>query len=477
MINRIQSALRSTLNIEDIHAILLSTLVSDEGFGFSRAFLLAFDPAREELSGIGALGAENAEQHERLRREIHLETRKLAHMVRDLNSTCDGENVEETILARSLRDLSSNAFWITTHQVYSSSSSLDERVRRLRLSCGEPATQSGKRSRRWLDQIMQGTTATAMTRKQLEQADLPAAFLELLPGTTIWTGVRTQKGLRLVVIVDRLFDSQPPQPIDLLHVDWIAGQAALGLEIAEIHQDLEFAYRELQDLDRMKSNFLATVSHELRTPLTAINGYLQLLLANRLGAVSQGQREVLERVMEHSELLTGKVNDLIEIAELDMGDDTGMPIEAVDPLVALVHSMQRVESRRARRQTTIEPHVEQAIPRIRANPAALERIFFHLLDNALKFGRDGGRVVVEFSQEGAELRMSVIDDGIGIAPDHLQRIFSAFYQIDNQLTRSYEGLGIGLTVIKRQLEATGVRFEVRSEPGAGSSFSVYYPLA
>ena len=262
-----------------------------------------------------------------------------------------------------------------------------------------------------------------------------------------------------------------------MHVDWFIGQVSLALENAEMFKANEIAYLELRELDRMKSNFLSTISHELRTPLTAITGYVQLLLGNRVGQISTGQKEVMERILAHSELLVGKVNDLIEIAEMDSGRATELELEAVDPLNVLMTVLPRVETHRLRKNINIEPDVAGTIPLIRAHEGALARIFFHLIDNAIKFSHPGGRVRVQFKKTDHELSISVSDEGIGISRGQIKDIFHLFYQVDNQLTRSYEGLGIGLTIIKKYLDATGGRIEVESEPSAGSTFTIIYALA
>jgi signal transduction histidine kinase len=473
MINRIQSALRSSLNAEDVHSIILATLISREGFDFSRSLLLTYEEGPGLLRGLAALGATDARQHQRR------EEKSLAHMVRDLNELKGETDEEEAIFKRSLQDLSSHSFWITTYQVYSGAGQLQEALRRVELPCAGPGEDDGSPTGRLLRAVIDSPNALLVPRQRLAAASPPRALADLLPGDSLWRAIRTQKGLRLIVIADKLFrqDEPTPQPLDALHLDWLAGQAAMGLQIAEMYQDLEQTYRELQDLDRIKSNFLATVSHELRTPLTAIVGYLQLLLGNKLGPISPGQREALERISEQGDQLTGKVNDLIEIAELDMGDEVEMQLEPIDPLGALIAVLPRVEARRTRKRMTIEPVVDHAIPLIRGNARALERIFFHLLDNGLKFGREGENVRVEFHEQDGLLAIAVHDDGIGIPSQQMRNIFDAFYQVDNQLTRRYAGLGIGLTLIKRQLDLTGGRIRVESEPARGSTFTILYPLA
>lgn len=476
MINRIHTALRFTLNIEDIHSIILTTMISPSGLDFSRAMLLEYDELHGEFRGLAALGAGNREEHERLYNEIVEEERRLADMVRGIGGVESA--AEESLFIRTLHELSNHSFWITTYQKYSGRSPLFGVVQQIEAPCPIDRPELHHPSAcGFLRELLEGHATQIVTRERLEASDLPPALVGLLPGDSLWSVIRTKKGVRLILIADKIFSDDPLGSVDAIHADWFAGQVGLALENAEMYSDLEAAYNSLRELELMKSNFLATISHELRTPLTAINGYLQLLLGNRIGPLSPGQKEVLERIHAHSDLLTGKVNDLIEIAEIDSGRGIEASLEPVDPLGAIMNVLPRVESRRNHKGITLEPLVTAPIPKIVSNGAALERIFFHLIDNAIKFSHPQGHVWIEFLTLGEELYVKIIDDGIGISQNQLKKIFDSFYQVDNQLTRSYEGLGIGLTVTKKQLDYTCGRIKVESQLGKGSVFTVIYPVA
>ena len=476
MINRIQMDLRSTLNYEDIHAIILASVISRSGFNFSRAILAEYEVGRGVFRGIAALGASSRLENERIQTEIEEEATVLSKMVEELN-TLDPDIEEEQLFLKSMEDLADHAFWRTTFQKFSGDKKILEIIRDLELPCPQHP-ERGIRSRSLLlDEIFSGDKSRILNRDDLIKAEMTMAFVEFMDEQSIWAPIRTNRNLRLLLVTDKLYQDDPIGGMDVLHIDWLVGQVIPALEKAQTYNNMESAYKSLCELDRMKSNFLATVSHELRTPLTAINGYIQLLIGNRVGSFSPGQKEVLGRILSQSDLLTGKVNDLIEIAELDSGSTMNIPLEEADPLNAIMTSLPRVEQRRAHKGITIEPIVESPIPKIRSNQEALEKIFFHLMDNAVKFGRTKGHVSILFDQVQDDLHIVVTDDGIGMSNAHLQMIFDAFYQVDNQLDRHYEGMGVGLSIIKKQIEATGGRVEVVSELGEGSSFTVIYPLA
>jgi signal transduction histidine kinase len=183
-------------------------------------------------------------------------------------------------------------------------------------------------------------------------------------------------------------------------------------------------------------------------------------------------------VAQHSTHLQNMVNDLLEIAEVEAGGMINVAVHPVDPLAAVLKIAPRVEARRGNSQVKIEPVLRgDRVPLIVSDEVVLERILLHLLDNALKFSRPPGNVRVEFEEQEDSLDIAIVDNGIGIPEENLQRIFDQFYQIDFRLERVYGGMGIGLSVVKMLLNATGGKINVESRSGEGSRFTVNYPLA
>lgn len=149
---------------------------------------------------------------------------------------------------------------------------------------------------------------------------------------------------------------------------------------------------------------------------------------------------------------------------------------AVEPLAVLMDTLPKLEQRRRTQDVHVVPVVEEEIPRIYTDERSLGRIYYHLIDNAMKFSAEGGTVEVRFEPKGDTLAVSVCDHGVGIPQENLEHIFTEFYQVDNTLTRKHEGLGLGLAVTKMLLAATHGRIEVESEPGTGSTFTIIYPV-
>jgi signal transduction histidine kinase len=196
-----------------------------------------------------------------------------------------------------------------------------------------------------------------------------------------------------------------------------------------------------------------------------------------VGILSPGQKQILDRVLAHAERLVGVVNDLIEIVEIDTGSAVNLRVVPVDPLNVLMETLPKLEPRKASKSVTIEPVVTSPVPAILADEKGLGRIFYHLIDNAVKFSNENGKVRIKFSVEERELAIHIVDQGIGIAPDRLRMIFEAFYQVDAKLARVYEGMGIGLTLTKKLVDGTGGRILAQSEFGQGSTFTLIYPKA
>jgi signal transduction histidine kinase len=316
-----------------------------------------------------------------------------------------------------------------------------------------------------------------VVRKSDKEIELPSDLVGLLADESALVPLRTNKGLRALILLDRRLSGEPIILPDLEQLDWFATQGALALQNAELINDLESAYQELKAVDQLKSNFLSTISHELRTPLTAITGFVDLVLKERVGPISENQRSLLERVARNTGHLNNMVTDLIEIAEIEAEGMRDLRMEAVDPLHVLFATFPRLDSRRRDQRVSVEPVFDGTVPAIVCDEHALERIFFHLLDNAMKFSPPDGEVQVEFKRSGQQLRIAIRDHGVGIPPDKLQRIFDQFFQVDNSLTRGHEGLGLGLAVTRMLVQATHGEIEVESTLGKGSTFTVSYPLA
>jgi two-component system sensor histidine kinase BarA len=247
-------------------------------------------------------------------------------------------------------------------------------------------------------------------------------------------------------------------------------------ELSDKNRQLEESYAKLKELDRLKSNFLATMSHELRTPLTSVIGYSEMMLEGLGGPLTAEQREYLGIIMEKGENLLQLITSILDISKIEAGR-VRLVLSEVDAgqvmrdAVATVLPLARKKGLRV----TCEP---PSIPRIQADRDKLRQCLVNLCSNAVKFTQAGGTITVaaEPAEGGERVAIRVADNGIGIAEEHLEKVFDVFYQVDGSSTREYGGAGLGLAIVKSFVEAHGGEVQVRSSPGTGSVFIMMLPV-
>jgi len=246
-------------------------------------------------------------------------------------------------------------------------------------------------------------------------------------------------------------------------------------ELAEKNSELEASYAKLKELDRLKSNFLATMSHELRTPLTSVIGYSEMMLEGLGGPLTSEQREYLGIIMEKGENLLHLITSILDISKIEAGR-VRLVLSEVDGAQLMRDAVATVLplARKKGLKVTCEPG---KIPRFQADRDKVRQCLVNLCSNAVKFTPAGGKITVSGELlPDRRVAIHVTDTGIGIAEDHLARVFDVFYQVDGSSTREYGGAGLGLPIVRSYVEAHGGEVTVRSAPGAGSVFSVVLPV-
>lgn len=265
-------------------------------------------------------------------------------------------------------------------------------------------------------------------------------------------------------------------------------------ELSEKNKKLQEAYERLKELDRLKSNFLATVSHELRTPLTSIIGYSEMILEGIAGDINEEQRDFLGTIHEKGEQLLELIKSLLDLSKLESGTMSLRRKETDCGLLAeQVVSTLTPEARK--RGVTLTADVQGEVPMLFADGDRLRQVLTNLSENALKFTPEGGLVTIEVSHvmlSGEDLggvgsalmapaqrpaiRYVVRDTGIGIPPDKRTRVFDAFYQVDNSSTREVGGTGLGLSIVKRLVDAHDGKIVVEGNEPQGTAVVVTLPI-
>ena len=253
-----------------------------------------------------------------------------------------------------------------------------------------------------------------------------------------------------------------------------------------ITRDITERYRHEQELiqaraaaetaSRAKSMFLATMSHELRTPLNAILGLSEMLREGIMGDLTPGQQKSLATIEESGRHLLGIITDILDLTNIE-ADRMELAITSVSVADICRASLLVVEEEAQRKLIDVSLTLRQAPELMSTDPRRFKQILLNLLGNAVKFTPKGGKIGLEVVGDEARrrVRLTVWDTGIGIAHADLEKLFHPFVQVDDRLSRHYEGTGIGLALVARLTELLGGKVTVESEPEKGSRFTVILP--
>ena len=240
--------------------------------------------------------------------------------------------------------------------------------------------------------------------------------------------------------------------------------------------ELRAANIRLQEIDRLKDDFMTTVTHELRTPLTSIRSFSEILHDNADLMPSQ-RKEFLAIVIKESERLTRLINQVLDLARIEAGR-FDWQMRRVNVRELLLEATAATKQLFKERNVNLDMNLPPAMPDVLADRDQLMQVFINLLSNAVKFSPNGSGIVtiaVAPRRDGAEIR--VTDNGPGIALEHQQLIFEKFRQVGDTLSSKPQGSGLGLAICRRIIEYFGGRIWVESEPGRGATFAMLVPYA
>ena len=245
-------------------------------------------------------------------------------------------------------------------------------------------------------------------------------------------------------------------------------------ELDQNRVKLEESNRKLMELDEAKTRFFANISHELRTPLTLLIAPLEALMQRFGRTVEAETRDLLDTMHSNGMRLLKLINDLLDLVRLESGriQLKSEPIEMGHFIKGLASAVRQVANDK---RINLETEVDAGLGWVEADRDKLEKIILNLLFNALKFTPAGGRVSVRAIRDQDHLVIEVEDTGMGISEKNLQNVFSRFWQADDSSRRKYQGVGIGLALVKELTEAQGGKVSVKSVEGKGTSFTVQVP--
>jgi two-component system phosphate regulon sensor histidine kinase PhoR len=272
-------------------------------------------------------------------------------------------------------------------------------------------------------------------------------------------------------------DGGVPDPVTLpLEVDGV--ELWLSFVAVRSSEGIVYAVRNLTSeraLEEAKSEFVATVSHELRTPMAGIYGAAQTLLREDIELDPGDRRTLLEIIATQAVRLSQITEEVLIASRLDR-DELPIARERVDVGPVAAETVEHMRSR-VSDASMVGLDVEPDVPPASADRDRLQQVLMNLLDNAVKYSPNGGRVLVTVSAPAGRVRIAVKDSGVGIPSAEQQRIFEKFYRLDTQLTRAGGGTGLGLYITRELVRRMGGTITVESEPGHGSTFTVDLPRA
>jgi signal transduction histidine kinase len=334
--------------------------------------------------------------------------------------------------------------------------------------------------------ILSSVSISELNRKRISDI-LDVAYFIIAP-------IITQDGIEGILFVGNSAISSPLTEGDEETISILATQFGQALENARLfeevyssHQELESKIKqrtkeladvleEVKKISKMKSDFVSAVSHELRTPLTSIKGYASILITGKMGDLPKAVKERLEKINKHSDSLVELINSLLDISRIESGKfQMKFESENIKDIIETVADLLSPQLKEKQIQLTLDLPTE--IPNVFIDHSQIERVFINLIGNAIKFTPQKGRIIIRTKDLDEQIQIDVEDTGIGISEEDKKKIFDEFYRIDNSITQSLKGSGLGLTLVKYIIEAHKGKIWVKSQLNKGSCFSFTLPKA
>jgi GAF domain-containing protein/CheY-like chemotaxis protein len=316
----------------------------------------------------------------------------------------------------------------------------------------------------------------AMTSEPLVVGDVRQSlhYLATLPTTLSELAVPIVVDQKVVGVIN--IESDRPHAFDdqdLRLMQTLSGTLGSILKSMRLVEELQDAYREIKEIDRLKSEFLANMSHELRTPLNSIIGFSRVILKGIDGPISPLQEQDLSSIYNSGRHLLGLINNVLDLSKIEAGKMELAP-EEVDVHEALNVVMSTAIGLAKDKDIQLSMEVPPDLPPVWMDPIRVRQVFLNLISNAVKFTEQGS-ITLQAAYDPQAVFVQVIDTGVGISEEDMEKLFKSFSQVDSSSTRRAGGSGLGLAISAQLMELQGGRIWVESEVGIGSTFSVALP--
>jgi len=276
-----------------------------------------------------------------------------------------------------------------------------------------------------------------------------------------------------VLVLENLRQEGTFDTSDLPFLEAVAELITMSIENMRLSRELQ-ATKALKEANRLKEELISTLAHEMRTPLTAIKGYATALLMEEVSFSPSTQQEFLQIIDEECDVLQNLIHDLLESSIIDAGLLKLQPQPVLLPRLAwdVIEEM----AHQSRKHQFVVDFTDD-FPIVDADPQRIAQVLRNLIDNAIKYSPDGGLIVVRGEAWPLEAVVSVSDQGVGIAPEHLNRLFEKYFRIESGLVRHVVGSGLGLPIAHTIVESHNGRIWAESRLGEGTTLFFALPLA
>jgi signal transduction histidine kinase len=255
-----------------------------------------------------------------------------------------------------------------------------------------------------------------------------------------------------------------------VHVDPVKNQDGAVVGALGLFHDVS----KVSAMDKLRSDFLSMVSHELKSPLSSLLMQISVVLDGLAGELNSKQSGLLGKAKEKTKGMITLVNDILDYRRIEEGKSI-QKIESLDLTEILQHTAELMRLSAEEKDISITCEVADQIPAFSGDRGGVEAIFVNLISNAVKYTPKGGNVSVGLDKVGRDIWFKVVDNGVGIPPEDLDRIFEKFYRIKTEETRSISGSGLGLSIVKGIVDAHNGSIHVESQVGSGTTFTVSLP--